>query len=201
MGKELEYKLLIDHEETLLLILSDPKINALTTSAWQATKMKTTYYDTPNRHFSTHRFTLRQRFEGDESVVCLKTPLKESHARGEWQISAERIDEEAIAQLIACGAPTELLAFYAGGKIEPICGAEFLRRHARLQFPDGSSCEIAGDCGILHGQIEKIRFVELELELLAGEKDQMVALVSELCEKYHLQEQPMSKFARAKTLK
>ena len=41
MGKELEYKLLIDHEETLQLILSDPKINALATSAWQATKMKT----------------------------------------------------------------------------------------------------------------------------------------------------------------
>ena len=201
MGKELEYKLQIADQETLTQIFADPQILAFVAGEFCETKMKTTYYDTPERLFSLHRFTLRQRFEGSQSVVCLKTPLKESHARGEFQIFANRIDDQAIDQLLACGAPTELAAFYASGKVEPVCGAEFLRKHVALRFADGSTAELAGDQGILHGQSEKSSFIELELELLSGKKDEMLALVTYLCEKYDLHEQPMSKYARARTLK
>ena len=201
MGKELEYKLHIENQETLSQILCDPRIVALATEPLQETKMKTTYYDTAERLFSAHRFTLRQRFEGTQSVICLKTPLKESHTRGEWQILADRIDQSSIDRLIDCGAPVELAVFFASGQVGAICGAEFLRKHVLLHFADGSSCEIAGDCGILHGETEEIHFVELELELQSGEKDEMLALVAYLCEKYHLREEPLSKFARARMLK
>ena len=70
-----------------------------------------------------------------------------------------------------------------------------------LQFPDGSRAELAGDCGVLHGQTERLDFTELELELYEGEPTQMLALVASLCKRYGLVEQPKSKFARARSLK
>ncbi len=201
MGKELEYKLWIPNEALLLQILADERIAALAAQPWQETQMKTTYYDTADRRFSSHRFTLRQRFEGETSVVCLKTPLNESHARGEWQICADKIDENAITRLLEQGAPMELLAFFSSGDVSPVCGASFLRKHVMLRFSDGSCAELAGDCGILHGQSESIHFTELEVELLEGEKHEMLTFVKSLCEKYALQEQPLSKYARARKLK
>lgn len=200
MGKELEYKLAVPNEQVLLQILADEEIAAYA-ATWSQTPMKTTYYDTPERRMSAQHITLRQRFEGEESIVCVKIPLKQSHLRGEWQIEAQVPDEAAAAQLVALGAPKELLYFFACEQIVPVCGAEFLRRHVMLTFPDGSRAELAGDCGFLHGQSEKLHFTELELELYRGEKTQMLSLVQRLCEKYALHEEPQSKYARARGLK
>ena len=201
MGKELEYKLSVPNEEILLRILNDEEIRALSEDEWMQTRMKTTYYDTPDRRFSSHSYTLRRRLEGDESIVCLKTPSHDAHTRGEWQIKAEAIDDAAIERLIALGAPMQLLLFYGDGTITPVCGAEFLRRHVMLTFADGSQAELAGDCGILHGQSEKLSFTELELELYRGDAAQMIAFVHRLCKKYGLHEEPKSKYARARALK
>ena len=201
MGKELEYKLHVPDEETLATILRDNAIKDIISASWQETKMKTTYYDSADRRFSSRHWTLRHRQEGEKSVVCVKTPLKEAHARGEWQIEADRIDETAIFRLIEIGAPMELLYLYGAGDIAPLCGAEFLRRHVMLTLPDGSQAELAGDCGILHGKEERLSFCEIELEHYGGATDEMLRLVNHLCDRYALQEQPYSKFARARSLK
>lgn len=201
MGKELEFKLLLPDEQTLFRIVEDTLIASLASGAWQLTQMKTTYFDTPERLFFAQHVTLRQRFEGEKSIVCVKTPLKESHARGEWQIEAALIDASAIERLVALGAPTELVLLYGEGNIAPVCGAEFLRRHVMLTFCDGSQAELACDQGFLHGASERLSFTELELELYKGEKDEMLKLVRHLCETYSLREQPLSKYARARSLK
>lgn len=201
MGKELEYKLFVPSEVALREILQDADIAHLTDGPWQEIPMKTTYYDSPDRRFGARNWTLRRRMEGDTSVVCVKTPHKESHTRGEWQVNADRLDEAAIEALLLAGAPKELLLLYGMGDVFPICGAEFTRRRVILQFPDGSRAELAGDCGILHGQTERMSFTELELELYGGAPTQMLALVALLCKRYGLSEQPKSKFARARSLK
>lgn len=201
MGKELEYKLYVPDEAALLSILQDDRIKSLICAPWQETKMKTTYFDSADRRFSSRHWTLRHRQEGKKSIVCVKTPLKESHARGEWQIEADCIDEAAITRLVESGAPIELLLLYGAGDIAPLCGAEFLRRHVMLTFADGSQAELAGDCGILHGQKEQLSFCEIELEHCDGSTEEMLQLVKNLCEIYDLHEQPLSKFARARALK
>lgn len=201
MGKELEYKLFVPSEVALREILQDADIAHLTDGTWREIPMKTTYYDSPDRRFGARNWTLRRRMEGDTSVVCVKTPHKESHTRGEWQVNADRLDEAAIEALLLAGAPKELLLLYGMGDVFPICGAEFTRRRVILQFPDGSRAELAGDCGILHGQTERMSFTELELELYGGAPTQMLALVALLCKRYGLSEQPKSKFARARSLK
>ena len=72
MGKELEYKLKVDHTSTLLQIMNDPEITALLQGAFEETAMRTTYYDTGDNRFSRRHCTLRQRQEGDISVICVK---------------------------------------------------------------------------------------------------------------------------------
>ncbi len=201
MGKELEYKLYVPNEAALSVILQDDLVESLISNPWQTTKMKTTYFDSADHRFSARHWTLRHRQEGEKSIVCVKTPLKESHARGEWQIEAGKIDDAAIVRLAESGAPPELLYLYGIGDILPICGAEFLRRHVMLTFPDGSQVELAGDCGILHSKEERISFCEIELEHYSGSPDEMLKLIRILCSRYNLHEQPLSKFARARALK
>lgn len=201
MGKELEYKLNVEDERTLAAILADPVIAALRQGEWQERRMKTAYYDSADRRFASRLWTFRRRIEGDKSVVCVKTPTEDFHTRGEWQAEAEGVDLDSIEALLLAGAPKELLYLYGAGDVAPICGAEFTRRSCMLRFPDGSLAELAGDCGILHGESEKVEFTELELELYDGTPDKMLEFVDYLKTKYFLCEQPLSKFARAKLLK
>ena len=201
MGKELEYKLGVPGKERLDEILQDEIFAALGQGEWKTTPMRTTYYDTEARIFAAHDVTLRHRMEGMKSIVCVKTPLKESHARGEWEIPAPAVDGSAIEKLLRKGAPQELLALYASGMVLPVCSAEFVRRSRMLRFEDGSLAELAGDTGILRGQTETLAFSELELELYGGEPAAMKKLADMLCKKYGIREQPMSKYARAKRLK
>lgn len=201
MGKELEYKLHVENEAALLRILADEELRSLVNSAWQETQMKTTYFDAADRRFSSRHWTLRHRQEGAHSILCIKTPLDEPHARGEWEIEADGLSEGNIARLVELGAPVELKSLYSKDDVAPLCGAEFLRRHVMLRFPDGSEAELAGDFGILHGKKTATALCELELELYSGAPVETIALVKRLCERYNLREQPLSKFARARSLK
>lgn len=201
MGKELEYKLAVADETALAAILSDPEIAALRQDEWQERHMKTTYYDSADRRFASQLWTFRHRMEGDQSVVCVKTPTEDFHTRGEWQVEAESVDINSIEALLLAGAPKQLVLLYGMGDVEPICGAEFMRKSCMLRFADGSRAELAGDHGFLHGETEKKEFTELELELYEGKPEQMLQLVETLKARYSLHEQPLSKFARATKLK
>ncbi len=162
--------------------------------------METTYFDCAGQHFSHLHWTLRHRMEADRSVICLKTPSPLPHVRNEWETEAAAPDRAAMEALLRQGAPEELLSYVSAGPLTPICGARFLRRCGMLHFPDGSRAEIAGDFGILFGAKGTLPIRELELELYEGEGEFMQRFAAILCRQFHLSGQPMSKFARAKTL-
>ena len=200
MGRELEIKLAVDSEAALKSILADDTIAALVDGSWQKRVMNTTYYDSPDRRFSSHFWTLRHRMEGENSVVCVKAPTEDPRVRGEWQISASEINEKSIEALLKSGAPMELLYLYGAGDVQPLCGAEFTRRSVMLRFSDGSRAELAGDNGILRGKTQRLTFTELEIELYEGAPTQMEALAALLQTRYGLKLQKKSKFARARGL-
>ena len=201
MGKELEYKLHVADEHALASILADPQIAALRQGDWQERRMKTTYYDSADRRFTSEFWTFRHRIEGCKSIVCVKTPTEDRHTRGEWQIDADGVDLNSVEALLLAGAPKKLVFLYGAGDVAPICGAEFTRKSCMIRFADGSLAELAGDCGILHGKTEKVPFTELELELYNGNPDEMLAFVGYLKAQYSLSEQTLSKIARAMKLK
>lgn len=200
MGKELEYKLYVPDAATLDKIFCDADIAALAVGAWRETRMKTAYFDAPDRRFSARRWALRLRMEDSKSVVCLKTPSGDPYTRCEWQFATPALNESSIQALVALGAPPELLQLYADD-VRPVCGAEFLRRSVMLRFPDQSRAELALDHGFLCGENQRLPFAEAELELYEGTAEKTREFAQRLCTRYRLSVCSESKFARARLLK
>ncbi len=201
MGKELEYKLQVADAAQLELLLQSAEVAALVCEPWRTLTMQTTYFDNEARQFAAHRWTFRHRLEGGVGVACLKTPSGQARTRNEWQVEADALNEAAVSALIAQGAPEELAVLAEPSKLIALCGASFTRRCVMLRFSDGTRAELAGDLGELYGTQERCPLCELEVELYEGSEETLRAFVLLLCKKYHLHEQPMSKFARAKSLK
>lgn len=197
MGTELEIKLEVTDLQKLDCILCDRRVAEKMAAPYRYVRMQTTYFDTEDGFFSARRWMLRVRKEDDRSVITMKTAA-EGYARGEWEIEGEYLDE-APQKLAALGAPEELKTLDVE-RLVPVCGAKFTRILAELTFSDGSTCELAGDVGDLTGAGKFAPLCELELELKSGAPDAMLAFAGELSSIYGIQEQPKSKFARARAL-
>ena len=95
---------------------------------------------------------------------------------------------------------SELAELLEGQTPQPLCLAQFSRRSAGVAFADGTVCELCGDVGALAGGGKEEALCEIEVELKQGDPETAAAFAAELCERFGLQEQPLSKFARAAAL-
>ena len=161
-----------------------------------AIQMETTYYDTPDRALSRRRWTLRRRYENGVSVCTVKTPAP-GGGRGEWEIRCDDISD-AIAPLVALGAPAELAAL-AGAGLEAHCAARFTRLALTLELPE-TTAELALDEGVLLGGGKTLPFAEVEVEHKSGSEALTTAWASALAERFHLQPENRSKVQRARAL-
>ena len=162
-------------------------------------RMRTTYYDTPDRALSSRRITLRCRMENNLPVICVKAPLPgaaDSRARGEWELPGTD-PAAALPELIRLGAPRVLESLK---QPIPVCGAEFVRTAVLLRFADGSAAELALDHGTLFGAARSLPLHVLELELKEGAPEASLALLDALEKRFALEPQPKSKYARARAL-
>ncbi len=162
-------------------------------------RMRTTYYDTPDRALSARGITLRRRLENNLSVICAKAPLPgaaDPHARGEWELAGSD-PAAALQELVRLGAPSELTEL---GCPVPVCGAAFVRTAVLLRFDDGSAAELALDHGSLFGGSRSLPLRVLELELKEGAPAESLAFLKALAERFSLEPQPKSKYARARAL-
>ena len=186
MGRELEYK--YTGTEIAFAVLQQrfgPIIE---------TKMETTYYDTPDAALSQRRWTLRRRMENEISVCTLKVPLPDG-SRGEWEAEAASI-EEGMEKLCRCGAPEQLREVT---DLHPVCGARFTRLAAMISLTD-AKVELALDRGVLLGGGREQPLLEVEVEYKAGSEAVAHAFAQALAREFHLTEEPLSKFARARRL-
>ena len=198
MGKELEYKLAVPDTRVLEAILFDKEVAAVRQGGYALYDMATIYYDTADRALSAKKWTLRLRQENYDLIATVKTPAGEDHTRGEWSCPAGSI-EEAIGQLVGQGAPEELCALTKDG-VQPLCLARFSRRAAEVKFADGTVCELAGDVGMVCAGQKEAPICEIEVELKQGDSETAKAFADELCERFSLKEEPLSKFQRAAKL-
>ena len=202
MATEQEWKLNVPNAGTLDEILAWEGVRELLAEPVRIYRMKTTYYDAPDRRFAARRYTLRRRMENETSVLCVKAPVAGAAAlagaklRGEWEVEGPDL-EAALPALVALGAPADLLEAPA---LVPVCGAAFTRRAVVLGFADGSACELALDQGTLRGSTETQPLCEAELELKRGGPGATLALLARLEEVFGLRPEPKSKYARAKAL-
>lgn len=172
-------------------------IEAALPGDYKETHMTTTYYDNPNGDFSTRRWTLRHRCEGDQHVCTLKTPGSGNLARSEYEWNGSDI-QEAIPYLIRLSGFDELKVLVEDG-LQVIGGARFTRR-SRMLTVGGTTAELALDCGVLtKGELEE-PFAEMEVELKDGYQEEVLAIGLILSSKFGLTPEPRSKFARAREL-
>ena len=189
MGAEYERKFRADPDTLHSVLTTFP-------ARWQTIRMQTTYYDTPTGSISARRWTLRTRLENEVTVCTLKTPGQHND-RNEWEVEAESI-EAAIPELCKLSGSPELSQLGAEGLVA-ICGARFIRR-AGLFTLRHCTLEIALDEGVLLGGGRELPLVELEVELKSGSREAADAFAAQLADIYGLQEEPLSKFARALAL-
>lgn len=198
MGKELEYKLAVPDTRVLEAILFDKEVAAVRQGNYTLYDMATIYYDTEDKALSDRKWTLRLRQENFDLIATVKTPAGEDYTRGEWSCKAARI-EDAVPVLVEQGAPCELAELTAGG-VKPLCLARFSRRAAEVQFADGTVCELAGDVGVVAAGRNEAPICEIEVELKQGDAEVAKAFAEELCDRFGLKEEPLSKFQRAAKL-
>ena len=158
--------------------------------------METTYYDNANGDFSRLKWTFRRRMENEKSICTLKTPAQ-GLGRAEFELECGDI-MEAVPQLIAQGAPKQLLLLVAYG-IAPSCGAKFTRLAGLLEL-DGCTVELALDKGVLMGGGRELPFTEVEVELKDGDPQAAVAFGNALAAELGLTPEHKSKVARARAL-
>ena len=60
--------------------------------------MESTYYDTPERDFSSRRCTLRARLENGKCICTLKTPAE--RGRAEWEMESSSIQDAVACKLL-----------------------------------------------------------------------------------------------------
>lgn len=159
--------------------------------------MSTTYYDTPDGSLSARKWTLRHRQEGDTHVCTLKIPGSHPGERGEWEVNCEDI-HSALAQLCTLSGQTQLTELTAGG-ILPVCGARFVRTAVPLTI-GSSTAELALDRGELVNGEKSLPFAEMEVELKAGSREDIIAFAQELAQRFDLTPEPKSKYYRARNL-
>lgn len=159
-------------------------------------RMATTYYDTPGGELSRRHFTLRRRMENDRSVCTLKTPAQ-GHGRNEFEVDCPSIEDaipmlcklsglEALPDLLACG-------------VREVCSAAFTRVAKTVVLPD-CTVELALDEGILAGGGRQLPLCEVEVELKSGSREAATLYALSLAARHGLEQEPKSKFARAKAL-
>ena len=185
MGREIELKFRADGEK--IAAIRD-KFGEFT-----AISMETAYYDTAQGMLSRLHWTLRRRYENGVSVCTLKTPAPDGN-RGEWETYAPTV-EEAIAALVEAGAPEELSALAAEGLVLS-CGARFTRLAKNLCVA-GARLELALDRGVLLGGGRELPFAEVEAELKEGSEEALRAFAGTLATEFSLEEETLSKHARA----
>ena len=189
MGREFELKFRADPAAFAAIRAATPGLSPM--------EMETTYFDTPDRSLRRKKWTLRRRMENGVSVCTLKTPLADG-SRGEWETVCGEIGA-GITELCKLGAPEELLTLTREG-LEEVCSARFTRLAARLDV-EGGQVELALDQGFLMGGSRRCAFTEVEVELKSGSDAAALAFAAALAEKYGLQPERKSKYARALALR
>lgn len=189
MGMEYELKFAASRE-----ILE--KIQSAHPLTYTATKMRTTYFDTPDHALSARHITLRLRQENEITVCTVKTPMP-GYGRGEWECNCDDITQ-GVPILCQLGAPAELLTLTAAGVV-PVCGAAFTRLAGLLTLDD-ATVELALDQGILLGGGKEQPLCEVEVELKSGCPETLLAFAMLLAKKFGLQPENRSKFRRAMDL-
>ena len=207
MAMEIEVKYQIPDIGTLEEIWNDKELVQLAVpDSNQIVRMRSLYYDTPERVLNRAGITLRVRREGDEAFCTVKWNGKLIHGihkREEVNIPIDmnRADDAPGSEVFAeCPKGTEIEGLTKDSALITIVSMEFTRRRRRLIY-DGNIMELALDSGKIFAGDKSCDILEMELEHYEGNDSLAVLELGEvIADRYGLELQPKSKYARGLAL-
>lgn len=201
MAIETEIKLRLSDGFLPEKLYTDPQILSYLKAPFRPTQMRSVYYDTADGEAVRRHWALRLRQEDGVSVATMKTAGTRSQdgglfSRDEWQTEAPTF-EAAVPALLKLGAPAELQEVLSRSPLEERCQIRFVRHSAVLSLPDGVRVDCCIDQGEIQAGGKSEPISELELELLFGPLEPLMALSTYLINTYGLQNEYVSKYERA----
>ena len=200
MASEIELKYALSQDLTTEDIFSS--VSDFFCGEIKTLKMHSIYFDTKDNLLATSRTSLRLRRENDLSVVTVKTPKSSDGAlasRGEWQVEAESVPL-AISLLSETDCP-EIIFKLSEEDLIVVAEFSFTRKMAYIKT-ELFEAELCVDIGYLSPDgVLKAPLNELEIELKSGNISALCAFGNELCSKFNLKPERLSKLTRARNLK
>lgn len=195
MSTEIELKLQLDPHDAEKLS-SHPLLSGL---PHKAQALLNTYFDSPALTLHDKKVALRLRKKGEQWLCTVKTaePATGGLARrSEWEVPAtpgsfdfSHVDAPALRDMLE-----SMRASFV-----PIFTTDFVRKSWELPFGE-STIEFAIDQGFVESQGRKAAISEIELELIAGQIEDLFALSQQLQADFDLRPALASKAERGYAL-
>ncbi|MDP2260464.1 MAG: CYTH domain-containing protein [Caulobacter sp.] len=165
--REIELKFLLDAAAAAAVLTALPQGETMVKD------MVATYFDTADHWLRRHGFGLRVRRSGGERIQTLKAGIERDGGRDEWEwpVEADTPDPALLA-----GTPA---ALPAGAALVPLFTVTS-RRTLRMVQAEGALIELVIDDARVEAGDRTDVFLELELELKAGEAAALETLAARL---------------------
>lgn len=194
MEQEIELKFIVDPRGTETL---RQRLGALSAQHVPAAQLLNIYYETDDGWLRGHDMGLRIRGQGKTYEMTLKTAGRSVgglNQRPEYNIPLTK-PELALDKLPADVWPGGSLPADLAGRVKPLFSTDFQREKWLVDCGE-SRIEIALDNGEVKAGEHREPIGELELELLSGRVEDVLALAGELLESGVLRQGSLSKAAR-----
>ncbi|WP_262049172.1 CYTH and CHAD domain-containing protein [Bradyrhizobium sp. Bra78] len=176
---EIELKLLVDADR-MAHFNAAPVIAMNARSKGTRKRLKSVYYDTPERTLRRNGLSLRVRRSGARFVQTVKTDAADDPLRrGEWEASVPSLAPDlALAMPFI---PEKLRGHLEAQPLEAVFTAD-IHRHARMIDLPSGTVEIAFDLGELTADDNSLPVSEIELELKSGSASTIYEIALRLAE-------------------
>jgi len=173
----------------------------------EAVRMKAAYFDTEDRVLTGNNIAFRLRSENERVVGTLKWRDDDEGIRGLYVGSEINVPVQSETCFFApdpeifMQSPEgrDLLDVIDGKPLTNIFDMIFTRRRIRLDYGQ-SIMELSLDEGVIVAGTQSLPLLEAELELYAGTKDDLLAFGKKIADRFGLEPELMTKFARGVAL-
>ena len=201
---EIELKYRIDSVEQYENLLKDAWIAAHAESEEpEIVRMKAAYFDTEDMTLIRHNIAFRIRSEGERTLATLKWREDDDGIGGLYirsEINIPVTDKTCFfapdpAIFKESSEGKDLLDILENKPLINIIDMIFTRKSFRIDY-EKSILELSLDEGVIVAGARSIQFRELEIEIYSGNKNDLLAVGKQIADKYSLEPELKTKFAR-----
>lgn len=195
---EMEMKLTIARKDMKKLLASELITATMIKGSLAKQELLTTYYDTASYKLTESGMAYRIRRNGKKYEATVKTEQASGgglSARREFNMPLKK-DSPAVSGFTELGLETDLEELLAGEELQKLFTVEVKREIRLLQVTPETVLEMAIDQGKISAGKQKEKIDEVELEIKAGTKADLLDFTAQIAAKIPIFIEPRSKFAR-----